>query len=172
MKIYNEEKVQEIREGNAYLKTESPTEKYSKLLSYIFPERPLDRCIGLTYYIGCDKSDGYEVKDHPNIKTEKVYHYDDLFIEDDIPQKEEKRKFMLLAEKGGNPPKYIHETPSSAYWEAMRLCDLLECKVTILEIVGEIQCKEKVIIDKIPEPKLSENFKKILEQQENSDLPF
>jgi hypothetical protein len=172
MKIYNEEKIQEIRDGKAYLKTELPTEKYIDLISYIFPKRPIDRLIGLTHYIGSDKSDGYEVKDNPNIKTEKVYNYDDLFIEDNISKKEEKRKFMLLAEKGGNPPKYIHETPSSAYWEAMRLCDLLECRVTILEIVGEIQCKQKVIIDKIPEPILSENFKNLLEQQENNDLPF
>ena len=146
MKIYNEEKIQEIREGKAYLKTDTPTEKYIELISYIFHKRPKERKISISYYIGCKNSEGVTVYFHPILNGRKVYHYDDLFIEDSIEQKEEKRKFMLLAEKGGNPPKYIHETPSSAYWEAMRLCDLLECKVLILEIVGEIECKEKVVI--------------------------
>ena len=46
--------------------------------------------------------------------------------------------FILLAEKGINPPKHRHPDIESATIEAKRLSVMLDCSVAIFECVGVV----------------------------------
>lgn len=73
--------------------------------------------------------------------------------------------YMLLTSNGTKPPRYKHETLDSAQNEAIRLCNLHNCSVEILEVIGRVMKKE------VPVTELKTVIEMNKETQED-DLPF
>jgi hypothetical protein len=70
--------------------------------------------------------------------------------------------YLLMSATGTTPPKYVHLDYDSAVIEANRLCKLYKCKITILQIIGEVELKEVPVTE----------LKPVLSTIIQNDLPF
>lgn len=73
-------------------------------------------------------------------------------------------KFLVMTEKGKTPPKYIHHDIQLARAEALRLHQLHNCSVLILEVVGEVK--------KVSVPVTELKTQIIIDSRLTDDLPF
>jgi len=90
-------------------------------------------------------------------------------IEDKVlPPK--KGRFVLLAEKGVKPPKFVHSNLDSAINEAHRLAVITQGNVKILEVIGDVSYN--VYIDAIFEKKTGLEDTSISLEDYEKDLPF
>lgn len=65
-------------------------------------------------------------------------------------------QFKLMTSTGTTPPRYVHYSIEDAQKQAIRLCELHNCQVEILQIVGTVSKKQvpvtalKTVVEMMP----------------------